>query len=456
MVRLAGLLAAMAWTTCGAALAPAALPADSFRATPRQPVALKQRDRSLAPQQWALLPPVPKPSLAASSEFAPAAPDSSPVGLFKEAMAQIRRLYYGARPSDRDLGYAAVRGMLEALGDRYTRFLDPEEWRRMQEESGGEFGGVGIGIRASGRNEAEVASVTPGGAAQRAGIRIGDVLLRVNEQPLKPDRHVSTHAQDLVRGPAGTRVRLQLRRARSRRVYSVSLVRRRIQVPTVQYRMVSGGMGLVAVESFGKHTDEELAAALRKLQARGMRALILDLRGNPGGLFETAIEVASRFMPSGIVVYTQDRDGKRMHIPTVPNKRLNPPVPLAVLVDHGSASASEIVAGALQDSASGIVVGTTTYGKAVVQTITPLKDGSAILVTTHHYYTPRGTDIGSRGIEPDYAVAAAQVTGSQDPALRRALEVLGGHLATARRSAPRRVTRSRSASRSHSSAGLPS
>jgi carboxyl-terminal processing protease len=383
-----------------------------------------------------------------------AGPDLAPDETFAGVLEEIRGSYYGARPSDQDLTYAAVRGMLGVLGDRYTRFLEPDEWRRMQEESGGEFGGVGIGIRANDRWEAEVASVSPGGSAARAGVKVKDILVKVGDVALDGSHAVSSRAQDLVRGPEGTHVLLWLRRARGRRLYSVSLVRQRIQVPTVRYRMAPGGVGVVALDSFGKHSDSEIEKALASLRKAGMRALVLDLRGNPGGLFESAIDISSRFVPSGTVVFTQDRDGKRMHIPSVPSKRYLPSMPLAVLVDHGSASASEIVAGAIQDTRAGLLVGTRTYGKAVVQTITPLKDGSAVLVTTHHYYTPRGTDIGSRGVEPDVYVSGDFGAKDTDPALHRAVSLLMTRVVSSGRPEPRHALRASRKSKPLS--GLPS
>lgn len=388
--------------------------------------------RQAAGQKWCVLPPLPETST--SDSLGIGEPLHDPSSTFSEALAKVRDAYYGSRVSERELTYAAVRGLLGALGDRYTRFLDPEEWRRMQEDSGGEFGGVGIGIRMNARHQAEVASVTPGGSAHRAGVRVGDILLKVDQVALATSPSIASSAQDLVRGPSGTPVRLTLRRPSTGRTYSVRLVRRTIQVPTVHARMAPKGVGILTVESFGKHTDEEIAQAWTRLRKQGLRALVLDLRGNPGGLFESAIEVSSRFVPPGTVVFTQDRDGRRMHIDSMPNRRLQPKVPLAVLIDQGSASASEIVAGAIKDTQAGILVGSPTYGKAVVQTITPLKDGSAVLVTTHHYYTPKGHDIGSRGVEPHYRVGPS-TSKDRDPALHQAVSLLAARVAAAERQA---------------------
>jgi carboxyl-terminal processing protease len=314
--------------------------------------------------------------------------------------------------------------MLRALGDRYTRFLDPDQFRRMQEDNSGRYGGLGITLALNAKNQVAIAKMDAYGPSRKKGLRIGDVLLRIADHPIYPGRHAADHAQDLIHGNPGTSVTLVVQRKTQKKPLRFTLVRTLSYTPTVTYKMLARKVGYLKLDSFGERSDEEVGRALRKLNAQGMRSLVFDMRGNPGGYFNAAIDIASRFIGQKRipVVYTRDRENNRVPVLNIPSKRMLPRVPVAVLVDHWSASASEIVAAAIQDTHSGILVGQRTYGKALVQTITPIPDGSALLITTHHYYTPLGTDINHKGVKPNILISpnAASRAGS-DPSLQRAI-----------------------------------
>jgi carboxyl-terminal processing protease len=310
--------------------------------------------------------------------------------------------------------------MVNSLGDRYTRFLDPGQFRRMQEENSGQYGGIGVVLTLNPRNQAEVAQVDADGPAKSVGVRVGDLLTEVDGHPIRPGYQAAERAQNLLHGDPRSIVSVTFARDGAAAPLRFKLVRRLIYTPTVTAKLLGRGVGYVRIDSFGDRSDEEVGMALRRLKSRGMRSLILDMRGNPGGFFNAAVDIASRFIDRGPVVFTRDRDNHRVPVPNIASKRMSPKMPLAVLVDKWSASAAEIVAAAIQDTGAGVVIGQQTYGKALVQTINPNPDGSAVLITTHHYYTPLGTDISHKGVKPNILVAVPKASAADLP-LRRAL-----------------------------------
>ncbi len=374
---------------------------------------------------WAAVSPLPEQAVSLTPVTATQGFDDAPSREMIEALAKVQANYYGASPNRGELTYAAIRGMIGTLGDKYTRFLNPKQYQRMQEENSGEFGGVGVVLTLNDANEAEVSQVDAGGPAARAGVRVGDRVVAVDEHPIRPGSHAAERVQDLLHGDPKTTVRLSLLRPKRLTPIPLTMTRTVIVMPTVTSRLLSNGVGYLKLDSFGERSDEEVGYALRRLKARGMRALVLDLRGNPGGFFNAAVDIASRFIDQGPVVYTRDRDNQRVPVPNIPSRRMTPRVPLVVLVDGWSASAAEIVAAAIQDSHSGVLIGQKTYGKALVQTINPNPDGSALVITTHHYYTPSGQDISHKGVKPDVAVELpVKPTPNVDPPLQRAVAVL--------------------------------
>ncbi|MEW6279358.1 MAG: S41 family peptidase, partial [Candidatus Eremiobacterota bacterium] len=297
---------------------------------------------------------------------------------------------------DSFLTYAAVEGMLKVLDDPYTVFLDPQEYSRLRETmSGGNFGGLGIYIELDEKNDKLLTVVEPieGTPAHKAGVKPRDVILKIDG--------VSTRgitieeAQGKLRGKVGTEVVLTIRRKNVADPFDMRLVRDRIHVASVKGEMVENQghrVGYIKLRLFGDTTNQELESAMRDLEGQGAEAFVLDIRNNGGGYIGTAVDVCSKFLPTGsLVVTVNERASGQTRYDSRPNMRRE--TPLVILVNEYSASASEITAGALQDLRRGTLVGVKTFGKGSVQKIYPLPDGSAIKVTTAHYLTPKGKDL---------------------------------------------------------------
>lgn len=396
-----------------------------YRLTPSEPP--KVLYLSPSPSTLVSLPPLPEEEAPKTipvdqGETSPL----PPVETYFRTLEEIKALYYGPIKSNRELTYSAIRGMLASLNDRYTRFLEPDEYHRMLEDNQGEFGGIGAQLEKT-KGKVIIKRVLENTPAQRARLKPGDVILKVNGKPVSGLSIFQT--VDRIRGPRGTRVVLEIQRSGVAKPLTFTLVRDIIKLETVKATMLKGGIARIELTSFNQLADEELGKALEEMKKKGMKALILDLRNNPGGLLSEAVAIASRFVPEGPVVIVQERGGRRKIFNADPRKRLNPPVPLVVLVNKLSASASEIVAGAIKDTKRGIIVGTDTWGKGLVQTITPIPiDGSALLITTHRYYTPAGIDINQKGITPDVRVEPTEkdLKANRDPQLERAIAILNG------------------------------
>ncbi len=299
--------------------------------------------------------------------------------------------------------YDAVRVALKQLNDPYTRFMDPNEFATLTTQTSGELSGVGIRL---GQNEKTkvmtVAEPIEGSPAIKAGIKSGDQLLAIDGKPTS--KMTIEQASSLIRGKAGTQISLLLSRP-ERGQFTLQITRAVIELPTVSFgvREEAGNrIGYVRLSEFNAHAPEQTQAALNKLQAENVQGLVLDLRGNPGGLLESGVEITRMLLDSGLIVRTVDRGGKNDRIAADSSSITK--LPLAVLVDNNSASCSEILTGALQDNRRAVVVGTQTYGKAMVQAVHKLSDGSGMAVTIAHYYTPNGTDINHKGIAPDVQI----------------------------------------------------
>ncbi|MGB9905419.1 MAG: S41 family peptidase, partial [Desulfotomaculales bacterium] len=311
----------------------------------------------------------------------------------------------------------AIRGVVEALGDPYSVYLDPKMFAQLEEQISGSFGGLGIVVTIK-DGQLTVVRAYPGTPAKRNGIAEGDVILRINDRETQ-GLDLET-AVGLMRGPVGSKIKLQLTRKGSASVREVEIVREQISVPTVEGYMIPGtAVGYLALTQFTTKTPEEVDAALARLQEQGMKGLLLDLRDNPGGELRAAVKVAEHFVPRGPVVYIDYRTGKDETY-TVSGNKLN--LPLVVLVNRASASAAEILAGAIKDTGSGILVGEKTFGKGVVQELFRLDNGAGLKLTTARYLTPGKHDINKKGIEPDVPVAPG--TGSEDVQLQKAVEIL--------------------------------
>lgn len=336
---------------------------------------------------------------------------------YSSVIERLRADYYGKEVDARELTYAAIRGLLRPLDDPYTRFMDPEEYRRMREENEGNFTGIGAQLDTNSKGEVYVKEPLPDAPAIRAGVKAKDVILAVDGRSIK-----GMDIQDvvkLIRGKENTKVRLTLRRPSRPKPFDVVIVRKVVDFRMVTSRMVDteSKIGYIRLYQFNEKSDEQFDQALTALEKQQMRGLILDLRANPGGLLQVAVDIGSRFIESGPIVIIQERGGQKNPLYVEESKHNHKRYPLVVLVDKLSASASEIVSGAIKDDKAGTIVGVTTFGKGRVQTILPCNDGSAVAITTAKYLTPKGTDIHKKGITPDVKV--------EQPDLETVLQKLG-------------------------------
>ena len=302
--------------------------------------------------------------------------------------------------------YGAIEGMVRTL-DPHSTFMDPRSYAALKEETEGEYGGIGLEVATRGEDVVVVAPIDDTPAA-RAGLAPGDKLVEIDGQPVK-----GWHESDAVRalmGPPGTKVTVKVRRASWPEARSFTLVRDVIRVVSVEEQLYDKKFAVVKIKSFQDRTDVYLKKALDTQRARAggqLAGVVLDLRHNPGGLLDQAVKVADRFMESGVIVTTKGRGGKHVEVEKAHLRDTEPRYPMVVLVDGGTASASEIVAGALQDSGRAVVMGTQTFGKGSVQTVIELEDGSGLKLTIARYYTPSGRSIQERGITPDVWVKAS-------------------------------------------------
>jgi carboxyl-terminal processing protease len=325
--------------------------------------------------------------------------------VFSHVLSLIENNY--VEPVDETrLLYGAVEGMVRTL-DPHSTFMDPRSYSALKEETEGEYGGVGLELATRGEDVVVVAPMD-GSPAERAGFQPGDRLLEVDGQVITGKRE--TDAVHALVGPPGTKVVIRAQRAAWPEPRSFTLVRDVIHVVSVESKLFDRKLGYVKIKTFQDRTDQYLRKALDDLrtQAGGQLAgLVLDLRHNPGGLLDQAVKVSDRFLDGGVIVTTKGRGGRHVEVERAHAKGTEPRYPMTVLVDGGTASASEIVAGALQDSRRAVVIGTQTFGKGSVQTVIELEDGSGLKLTVARYYTPSGRSIQERGIAPDVWVKAS-------------------------------------------------
>jgi carboxyl-terminal processing protease len=302
---------------------------------------------------------------------------------------------------DAKLIYGAIKGMVDTL-DPHSTFLPPDQYRQIKMDTQGEFGGLGIEVEV--RNGwLTVVAPLEGTPAHRAGLKPNDEIREIDGKSTQGMRmHEAVQA---MRGPRGTRVRISVRRQGHNELLRFEIVRDIIKVISVSSKMLERGVGYVRLKNFQESTDRELERAMKEMTAKGkLRGLIFDLRGNPGGLLEQAVRVADLFIDSGLIVRTTGKGGQVMDEEHAHSKGTYLGFPMICLVNGGSASASEIVAGALQDHHRAVVLGMRTFGKGSVQTIIDLKDGSGLKLTVARYFTPSGRSIQELGIDPDIVV----------------------------------------------------
>lgn len=343
--------------------------------------------------------------------------------MFAEAYESIKQSY--VEPvSDKELLQNAIRGMLSGL-DPHSAYLDQSDYENLQVDTNGEFGGLGIVVGIE-KGMIKVISPIDNTPADRAGIKAGDYIVRIDGTPLQGV--TLDDAIDHMRGKIGTDIDLTLMREGEDKPINITLTREAIKVASVKSRMLDDGYGYLRITQFQVNTGKDLRAQIKKLQKQGpLEGIVLDLRNNPGGVLQAAVQVADTFIDDGLIVYTKGRLPNSKMAFTANHKTLLPKVPMVVLINGGSASASEIVAGALQDHDRAVLVGTDSFGKGSVQTVLPLADGQAIKLTTARYYTPNGRSIQAHGIHPDVIAEEATLTNVRmDKSIKE--RNLSGHL----------------------------
>ncbi len=342
--------------------------------------------------------------------------------LFWEAWGIVEREFNRQGPLDlQEAVYGAIRGAVYTLGDPYTNFSEPAQARIFQQDLEGSFEGIGATVDLV---DGRLVIVQPleASPALRAGLAAGDTVLAVDGRSL--DGLSLTDAISLIRGPKGSQVRLLVLRQGAPEPFEVVVTRDKIDMPTVSYRLLDGDIAYVRLTEFNNQAADRLRAALTSVMAEEPRALIFDLRGNPGGYLHIAVQVASQFIREGVVV--TERDSKdRVTEYKADGRGLALDVPLVVLVDEGSASAAEIVAGAVQDHGRGTLIGRRTFGKGSVQATYSLSDGSALRVSIARWYTPNGHQLDGDGLTPDIEVALdASASPHEDPVIERARQFI--------------------------------
>ncbi|PMB16142.1 peptidase S41 [Fischerella thermalis CCMEE 5205] len=350
----------------------------------------------------------------------------------------IRQSLLSRNYSSREEAYTAIREALQKLGDPYTRFMDPKQFEALTNQTSGEVSGIGIRMEVNENSKRlVVVEALENSPAIKAGIKPGDEIVAIDG---KPTRQMKIEdASKLIRGRAGTMVTLRLERE-GHSAFDLKLTRATIEVPTVRYALKQEGrrrVGYIRLREFNAHAADQMRRAIRDLNSKQVDGFVLDLRGNPGGLLQASIEIARMWIDNGPIVRTVDRRGgsdeSKANHTALTNR------PLVVLVDNNSASASEILTGALKDNKRAIVVGSQTFGKALVQSVHELGDGSGVAITIAHYYTPKGTDINHKGITPDIKLDLTEEQQRQlasnpdllgtnkDPQYTRALNILSNN-----------------------------
>ena len=353
---------------------------------------------------------------------------SGPTPILHEAWQIVDSVFLGEIPSQQERTYGAIRGLVDTLADPYTIFIEPQPRQLERDELRGEFGGIGVYIQPNEDGEIALRPIEAL-AASEAGIRVGDILSAVDGQPVPP----ATPTDDIalmIRGQVGTKVLLTVRREGETAPLTFEITRQRIETPSLEWRILEDapGVGYISIHIFNERTNQELLKAIRDLNEQGMDRLLLDLRHNPGGLVDAAVDVTSQFLKDGIVFVQVERN-QRETSHSVRSGGIATEIPLLVLVDGSTASAAEIVAGALQDAGRVRLIGERTFGKGSVQLVRDLSDNSSLHVTTAQWYTPSRRQIDKTGLQPDVEIAQAadeDIHNGHDPILEGAIQQFPG------------------------------
>lgn len=342
---------------------------------------------------------------------------------FWQAWDLVHEQYVDQPVDDEKLMQGAIRGMLDSLGDQHTGYLDPDEYQQANAPLQGDYDGIGAWVDSTGEY-LTITSSMDGSPAEAAGLQAGDQIVAVDGQDVSGvDPAIVLRS---VLGPAGSSVTLSIQREGESAPFDVTIVRANIKIELVHGKMLDNNIGYIQILQFGMDTDKDLRTTLQKILDQDPDGLVLDLRNNPGGYLETAINIVSQFIGDGTVMYEEYGNGQKITYTARPNG-LATDIPLVVLVNEGSASASEITAGAIQDRGRAPLIGATTYGKGSVQSWTELDNSEgAVKITIAHWLTPNGTQITGKGLTPDYVVPYTEedYNAGKDPQLDKATEVL--------------------------------
>ncbi|OGO82773.1 MAG: hypothetical protein A2Y18_06105 [Clostridiales bacterium GWD2_32_19] len=333
--------------------------------------------------------------------------------------------YYVDNVNNEKVEEGIYKGMLYGVGDPYTSYFTKNEIDKFTEQMSGQYAGIGVVVETDPETRLlTITTVFEGAPGAKAGLLIGDKIIKVNEEDitLMPVESVIQR----IKGKAGTKLMLSV--LRETESLDIELVRKLVEIPTVKYRVLKDNMGYIQIVSFDQITISQFDEALKSLKEKNIKSLIIDVRNNPGGALETVISIADTILPKGLIMYTEEKSGQGRTYES-DERSLN--MPLAVLVNENSASASEVLAGAIKAHKVGILVGTKTFGKGVVQKIFPLSDGSALKITISKYFTPDKVCIQGIGIEPNYTVELPKeiknkisLTDKEDVQLQKAIELL--------------------------------
>jgi len=347
-------------------------------------------------------------------------------------LEQVLNSFYFADVDDSNASENIYKAYLNSFGDKYTVYYTAAEYTAFTQAVTGNYYGIGVVVSKNDDGTIKVVLPYENCPGSEAGMQIGDAITKVNGVSVT-DRDLDAVVAE-IKGDEGTTVQIELVREGVADPITLTVTRRKIDIPTVAHKMLDNKIGYISVAQFDSVTYTQFLDAYKSLNADGMKGLVIDIRSNPGGSLDTVVNMLDEILPDGMIVYTVDKDGKRIEY-----KGKNPDeisVPLAVLVNGDSASASEIFAGAVQDYGVGTIVGTTTFGKGIVQTIKQLTDGSAVKFTISKYFTPKGQEIQGKGVTPDVVVDLDEalknktgITQEEDNQLQKAIEIVKGKMA---------------------------
>ena len=341
----------------------------------------------------------------------------------------IMKQYYVEPLEDDLLLEGALRGIVASVKDPYSRYMNQEEYAEMMEEHSSQYAGIGVVVSVDPKdNLIKVIAPFENSPGEKAGILPGDKIIKVNGAEVWGDQ--LNEAVKMMKGPPKTEVILTIIRGRFSKPQNITIVRDMIVLHTVEHEMLADNIGYIRITHFYEDTAKDFNEALDALYAQDVKGLVIDVRSNPGGLMQEVVKITDRLVPEGIIVYTEDRNKER-RMEYSGDEEIK--IPLAILTNGASASASEILSGAVKDHRKGTLVGTKTYGKGVVQNVLPLGDGSGLSLTVSKYYTPNGISIHGKGIEPDVVVelpeelqimSISQLSQEEDVQLQKAIEIV--------------------------------